>query len=402
MEDGGYVMQAVLEGIRVLDFSRIFAGPDAAQTLGDLGAEVIKIEDPKGGDGCRPLGVIDPNLASYGPAFHSFNRNKRSMTLDLQSPEGQQIAAKLIAQSDVIINNFRPGTMDRFGLGYEAMQALNPKLIYCDFFAFGDKGALRNIGANDLQLQAHSGLMSITGELDGPPARAGSAIVDLHAGQALVTAVLAALLHRHKTGKGQRVSTSLLQSAAHLMGYLYQEYWMTGYAHKAMGTANHLNAPNQAFPTSDGYVIIIAANDEMWKRCVTALGAPDLIGPPFDSRTNRLLSRDLLVEKLSAVTRTFTSQEVFDRLGQVKVNVAIVQDIPAAAEDPQLEAIGAVHHVEVEGIPRRYIAAPFTLYDTPTEVRRVPPRLGAETEEVLSEIGYTPDQIAALRDSKIV
>lgn len=395
-------MQGVLEGIKVLDFSRIFAGPDAAQTLGDLGAEVIKIEDPKGGDGCRPLGVTDPNLASYGAAFHSFNRNKRSLTLDLQTPEGQKIAGDLIAEADVIINNFRPGTMDRFGLGYEAMSKRNPKLIYCDFFAFGDKGELRNIGANDLQLQAHSGLMSITGELNGPPVRAGSAIVDLHAGQALVTAVLAALLHRGKTGKGQRVSTSLLQSAAHLMGYLYQEYWMTGYAHKAMGTANHLNVPNQAFPTKDGYVIIIAANDEMWKRCCTALEATDLIGGLFVDRISRLKNAAALVTRLSEVTRGFTSQEVFERLGKVKVNVAIVQDIPAASEDPQLEAIGAVHHVEVEGVPRRYIAAPFTLYDTPTKVHRVPPRLGAQSDEVLAELGYTPEQIAELRGKGII
>lgn len=186
-------MQSVLEGYKVVDFSRIFADPDAAQTLGDLGADVIKVEDPASGDGCRSLGVTDPALFGYSPAFQSFNRNKRSLTLDLTNPEAREIAARLIAEADVVINNFRPGTMERFGLDYEAMSGHNPGLVYCNFQAFGDRGPLAHLGANDLQLQAHSGLMSITGERGGAPVRAGSAIVDLHASMALVAAIMTAL-----------------------------------------------------------------------------------------------------------------------------------------------------------------------------------------------------------------
>ncbi|MGN0933672.1 CaiB/BaiF CoA transferase family protein [Falsigemmobacter intermedius] len=391
-------MQSVLEGYKVVDFSRIFAGPDAAQTLGDLGADVIKIEDPGAGDGCRNLGVTDPAFAGFSPSFQSFNRNKRSLTLDLSNPEAREIAARLISEADVVINNFRPGTMDRFGLGYEAMSGANPGLVYCNFQAFGDRGPLAHLGANDLQLQAHSGLMSITGEPGGAPARAGSAIVDLHASMALVAAIMSALLHRSKTGRGQLVSTSLLQSSAHLMNYLYQEYWETGYVHSAMGTANHLSVPNQAFPSANGWVIIIAPTDEMWRRCATALDAPHLLGGPFETAPLRLSNRVALVAALSEVTRSLTSQEIFERLGAVKVNVAIVQDIAAAANDPQIEAIGAMMHAEIDGRARRFIAPPFTLTETPPTLRRAAPRLGEHNEEILLQMGLTGEEILGLKE----
>lgn len=395
-------MQAVLSGIKVIDFSRIFAGPDAAQTLGDLGADVLKVEDPGRGDGCRSLGTTDPKLMGYGPTFQAFNRNKRSMTLDMKSEEGREIARKLVAEADVIINNFRPGTMEKFGLGYEDVKAFNPRLIYCELNAFGKEGPMKHIGANDLQLQAHSGLSAITGQPGGPPNRAGSAIVDIHAGMSLVAGVLAALLHRERTGQGQCVTTSLLQSSAHLMGYFYQEYWMTGYVHKAMGTATHLSVPNQAFPTKNGYTVIIAPTQEMYVRCVEALEAPHLLTPPFDTREGRMLNRDALVEVMSEVTRQFTNEEIYARLGPVKVNVAIVQDVGQAADHPQLDAIGGLHHVEIDGQERRFVASPFTLSETPTTFRTPAPRLGADTEGVLSELGYGVDDIAALRQSRAI
>ncbi|MGN0933373.1 CaiB/BaiF CoA transferase family protein [Falsigemmobacter intermedius] len=395
-------MKSVLAGTKVLDFSRIFAGPDAAQTLGDLGADVLKIEDPGKGDGCRSLGTTDPKMMGYGPTFQAFNRNKRSMTLDLKSDEGREIARKLIADADVVISNFRTGTMDKFGLGYEDVRKLNPRLIYCELHAFGDKGPMSHIGANDLQLQAHSGLAAITGDGNGPPNRAGSAIVDLHAGMSLVAGVLAAIIHRDRTGEGQKVTTSLLQSSAHLMGYFYQEYWVTGYVHRAMGTATHLSVPNQAFPTKDGYTVIIAPTQEMYLRCVEALEAPHLLTPPFDTREGRMQNRDALIEVMSEVTRQFTSQEVYERMGRVKVNVAIVQDVAQAANHPQLEAIGGIHHAEIDGEDRRFVASPFTMSETPTAFRTPAPRLGAHTDEVLSSLGYSAEEIAALHQNGAV
>lgn len=387
----------VLEGIRVIDFSRIFAGPDAAQTLGDLGADVVKVEDPDGGDGCRTLGIVNSEFAGYSPAFRSFNRNKRSITLNLGTDAGREVAARLIEGADVVINNFRPGTMDRWGLGYERMAAANPRLVYGDFYAFGDRGPMASIGANDLQLQAHSGLMSITGPADGPPNRAGSAIVDLHAGMALVAGILAALLQRATTGRGQRVETSLLRSSAHLMGYLYQEYWSSGYVHRAMGTANHLSVPNQAYPSRNGYVIIIAPTDEMWGRCVEALEAHELKVPAFATAAARLRNRVQLEEALSAVTRRFDSAQIEHRLAAAKVNVAIVRDIAEAADHLQLEAIDAIlHSAEEEGV-QRYIATPFKLSDSELGIRRRSPKLGEHTAEILAELGYDGHSVERLR-----
>lgn len=395
-------MQSVLQGIKVIDFSRIFAGPDAAQTLGDLGADVIKVEDPKGGDGCRNLGTTDPKHMGYGPTFQAFNRNKRAMTLDLKTAEGREIAKRLMIEADVVINNFRPRTMEKFGLGYDDLKVLNPRLIYCELNAFGKTGPMAHIGANDLQLQAHSGLAAITGQPGEPPNRAGSAIVDIHAGLSLVAGILGALFHRERMGEGQQVSTSLLQSSAHLMGYFYQEYWQTGYVHKAMGTANHLSVPNQAFPTKNGYTVVIAPTQEMYLRCVEALEAPHLLDPPFDTREGRMKNREALVEVMSEVTRQFTSEEIYERLGAVKVNVAIVQDVGQAANHPQLEAIGAIHHVEVEGEPRKFVASPFTLSATPTEFRNPAPRLGADTADILADLGYSSAEIESFKAAKAI
>jgi crotonobetainyl-CoA:carnitine CoA-transferase CaiB-like acyl-CoA transferase len=390
-------MSQVLQGIRVLDFSRIFAGPDSTQMLGDLGADVVKIESPGGGDECRFLGVTEAELEKIGepsPSFRSFNRNKRSIVLDLASDAGRAAARRLMLRSDVVVNNFRPGTMERWGIGHDDLRADHPRMVYCDFHAYGPVGPLAQVGANDLALQAHSGLMSITGEEGGPPARAGSAIVDLHASLAIVSGILAALFHRERTGEGQRLDTSLLLSSAHLMSYFYQDYWLTGNEHRRMGTANHLSVPNQAFPTSDGYVVIIAPSDEMWKRLVEALDPETLGVEAFRTASERLRLRRDVVAAISSVTRRMNKHEIHDRLSRAKVNVSIMHGIGEATEHPQLDAVGGIFRFGESG--DRYVGTPFRLHATPGRMTRGYPGLGEHTAEVLAEAGFTDAEIAEL------
>jgi crotonobetainyl-CoA:carnitine CoA-transferase CaiB-like acyl-CoA transferase len=303
----------------------------------------------------------------------------------------------MVAHCDVVVHNFRPGAMRRWGLGYDALRAINPGVIYGDFYAYGKQGTLSHIGANDLALQAHSGLMSITGEPDRPPVRCGSSIVDLHASLALVTAILAALFHRERTGEGQVVETSLLRSSAHLMNYFYGEYWSLGVIRKPMGTANHLSVPNQLFPAADGAVVIIAPSDEMWARCAIALDAQTLSRPEWTTILQRQQHREQVVAAISAITRTMTSAELVARLGAARVNVAKLNSIGEAADHEQLASIGGIVEFDMDGKHVKAVASPFALEGTPTVVDRPPPRLAAHTDEILEELGFSAGDVAALR-----
>ncbi len=393
-------MWHVLDGVRILDLSRVFAGPAATQVLADLGADVIKLEEPGRGDEARGFGVTREMVQrgiTTSPSFVALNRNKRSIAVNLATAAGQEAVRRMAAGCDVVVHNFRPGTMDRYGIGYEHLKALRPDIIFCSFSAYGDEGPLAHIGANDLALQAHSGLMSLTGEPGRPPVRCGTSVVDLHGSLSLVIAIMAALMHRQKTGEGQQVDSSLLRSSAHLMNYFYGEYWTTGAVRGPMGTANHLSVPNQVFPTADGSVVIIAPSDEMWIRCARALDAEGLDRPEWRGLLDRQKHRAAIVAAVSAVTAALTSDEVVARLGPAKVNVAKVNDMGQAADHPQLAAAGAITSFEMDGRTVKAVCSPFGLAGTPRSPDRPPPALAEHTDEVLRELGITDSEAAALR-----
>jgi crotonobetainyl-CoA:carnitine CoA-transferase CaiB-like acyl-CoA transferase len=332
-----------------------------------------------------------------GPSFLALNRNKRSIAIDLASKAGQRAVLRMAKGCDVVVHNFRPGAMKKFGLTYDELRAVRPDLIFCEFYSYGPTGPLSHIGANDLALQAHSGMMSITGEPDRPPVRCGTSVVDLHASLALVTAILAALFHRQRTGEGQAVETSLLRSSAHLMNYFYGEYWALGVVRGRMGTANHLSVPNQVFPAADGGVVIIAPSDDMWKRTAEALD-PGLDRPEWRTSINRQRHRDEIIAAISAITRTMTGDELLERLGNARVNVAKVNDIGEAADHPQLAAIGGVIELPLDGRTMKATASPFSLSGAPTAPDRPPPELGADTDRILADLGFSPVEIEELGD----
>ena len=393
-------MWNVLTGVRILDLSRVFAGPAATQILGDLGADVIKVEEPGRGDEARYFGVTKEMLDSHAgvsPSFVALNRNKRSIAIDLGCPAGRRAVLRMARHSDIVVHNFRQGAMKKFGLAYDDLCRVRPDIILCEFSSYGESGPLAHIGANDLALQAHSGLMSITGEADRPPVRCGTSIIDLHGSLALVIAMMAALMHRRETGKGQVVDTSLLRSSAHLMNYFYGEYWAKGVIRKPMGTANHLSVPNQIFPTADGSVVIIAPSDEMWRRCAVALDAELLDRDEWRTILDRQRHRAEVIETMTAVTLAMTCDEIMERLGKAKVNVAKVNNIGQAADHPQLAAVNGVLEFEMDGRPIKAVASPFAMQGVPVEPDRRPPKLAEHTDEILRELEFAPAEIEALR-----
>jgi crotonobetainyl-CoA:carnitine CoA-transferase CaiB-like acyl-CoA transferase len=391
--------RSVLDGVKVADFTRVFSGPAATQLLGDLGADVIKVEDLDRGDDARVFGIGDNShhpLQGASAAFIALNRNKRSIGLDLKVPAAHDVALKLAMISDVLVHNFRPGVMERLGLGYNDIKSLNPRIIYCEISGFGSQGPLAKQGANDLALQAHSGLMSITGTEQGEVVRCGSAVIDLHCGMIATAAILGALLHRERTGEGQRVEASLLASSADLMAYFYGEYWLDGTIPKPMGSGNRLGVPNQAFPTTDGAVIIVANNDDMWRRIATALDPEHLDLPEFRPIAGRREQRARLIAMLNDITRQYSTQALLDVLGAAKVVASPLYDVAQAADHPQLAAIGGVAEVDIAGQPVKLITAPMRMEKTPPSVRRAPPAHGADTAEVLRELGLSEADITAL------
>ncbi len=394
-------MTAPLDGINVLEFSRHLAGPFAAMTLGDLGADVLKIEVPGRGDDTRGFPPFWNDVSCY---FLSANRNKRSMTLDLGSSDGQGIVRRLVDGADVVIENFRPGTMERWCLGYEDLRRANPRLIYCAISAVGSDGPDRDRAGVDLLMQAYAGLMSLTGEESRMPVRVGTSVVDLTAGANAVQGILAALFARERIGQGQRVESSLLEGQVSWLTYHAVSYFASGDVPRRLGSAHASVAPYGAYQTRDGFLIVAVATDASWLRFCRALGEETVARDPrFVSNPQRCANRAALDAFLGPILARQDADEWARRMDAEGVPCSPVNALDTVLGLPQVAHRQMVVDVPRDDIPGLKLPGiAIKLAGTPGSIRRPPPDLGEHTNEVLTGLGYTPDAIARLRQEGVI
>jgi|ERR671918_390106 crotonobetainyl-CoA:carnitine CoA-transferase CaiB-like acyl-CoA transferase len=391
-----------LEGVRILDLSRVLAGPFCGMLLSDLGADVIKVEDTATGDESR---TWPPHKDGESAAFLVINRNKRDMTLDLKAPEGVAVLQRLVARADVLIENFRTGTMESFGLGYDALAALNPRLVYCSVSAFGRTGPRKDAAGYEALMQAFSGIMSITGEPDGAPVRSGVSFLDLTTGIFCAFGIVNALLHRTRTGLGQRVDGSLLETAVALLNYHAEGYLLTGAVPKALGSSHPSLSPYRTFRCRDGQWIFIAgANDRFWQRLAPALGLAHMADDPrFAVNIQRVKHRRELEAALEAAIGTYDREPLLEILEEAGVPATPVNTVDQVMNDPQTAAramIERIVHPRLGEIP--VVGTPVKFSRMRPGVRRPAPLHGQHTDEILAEHGYTLAEIATLRARKVV
>ncbi len=385
-----------LAGLRVLEVTQIMSGPTCGLLLADMGADVIKIEKIPGGDDAR--GYRDPQVGGVSAPFMMMNRNKRGLALNLKSPKGRALLLKMARNADVLVENFRGGTMDKLGLGYEALKAENPGLIYCAITGYGRTGPYADKGGFDLIAQGFAGLMSITGEAGRPPAKSGSAVSDMNAGILAALGILAAYIHKLKTGEGQVVDTSLSDAA------LQQTYWhaavwfATQKSPEPTGSAHILTAPYQAFEASDGWINIGGANQTNWERICDVLGHPEWKGDArFATNSNRMAHLSELVGLMNAVVRTRTREQwqaAFDSAG---VPAGPVHTIGEALSHPQTLARGMVVELDhPQAGATRAVGCPIHFSASPDRSSTPAPLLGQHTREVLREFDLPEAEIDAL------
>jgi len=391
-----------LEGIRVIDLSRVIAGPWCGALLGDLGADVIKVEDTGGGDESR---TWPPEVAGETAAYLLFNRNKRGMTLDLKTPEGAEVAKALVATADVLIENFRTGTMEGFGLGYDTLAEINPRLIYCSISAFGRTGPRKDSAGYEALLQAFSGIMSITGEPGGQPVRSAVSFLDLTTGILCSLGVCAAIMQRERTGLGQRVDGSLLETAVGLLAYHAEGFLLAGVVPKALGSGHPSLSPYRNFRCKDGqWIFIAAANDRFWQRLARALGLDAMASDPrFAINRERVLNRQTLEALLEETIAQHDREPLLERLEAAGVPATPVNTVDQVMRDPQTVERGIIQrvtHPRLGEIP--VVGTPLKFSRMAPGVRRAAPLHGEHTDAVLGECGFSPARIRELRDKKVI
>jgi crotonobetainyl-CoA:carnitine CoA-transferase CaiB-like acyl-CoA transferase len=391
-----------LAGIRVLDLTRALSGPFATMVLGDLGADVIKVEDVWHGDDTRRWGP--PFQGDDAAYFLSVNRNKRGLAVNLKTPEGRDLARQLALASDIVMENFRPGTAARLGLGYDELARQNPRLIYASISGYGQTGPHAHLPGYDAVAQAVSGIMSVTGEPDGEPVRQGTSLADVGAGMWALIGILAALHAREATGRGQLVDVSLVDGQVAWLSYVAGKYFATGVTPGRHGSAHENLVPYQVLPTADAPLMVAVGSDSIWRRFAEATGLAELADDPrYATNPDRVRHRDTLIPRITQALSTRGCAEWTEVLGQAGVPAGPVNTVPAALEDPQVIAREMVTEIEhpVAG-SLKMLGSPIKLSAQPAAVRRPPPTLGQHTGEILAEAGFTPAQIAELRAAGVV
>ena len=382
-----------LAGMKVLEMAQIMAGPTCGMMLADMGADVVKVEKLPGGDDSRSY--REPLVNGVSAPFMILNRNKRGIALNLKAPQGREILTSMVKQSDVLIENYRKGTLEKLGVGYDVLSAANPGLIYCAISGYGRSGPYADKGGFDLIAQGFAGLMSVTGEPGGPPVKTGNSVADMNAGILAVAGITAAYVHKLKTGQGQIVETSLMEAALQQTYWHAATYFATGESPGPTGSAHLLSAPYQAFPARDGYVNIGGANQANWERVATVLGHPEWRDDPrFLTNTARMQNLPALTEAMSAILKQRDKADWIAAFDAAGVPAGPVHTVGEALTHPQTLARNmVVDLVHPQAGATRAIGCPIQFSATPTQVTRPAPLLGEHSRELLREYGYDDQQI---------
>ncbi|HEX3097361.1 MAG TPA: CoA transferase [Usitatibacter sp.] len=395
-------MKGALEGVKVVELAQIMAGPTCGMLLADMGADVIKVEKLPGGDDTRSYS--EPQVKGESAAFMILNRGKRGIAVNLKTAGGLEVVKRLLADADVVTENYRKGTLEKLGLGYDVLQKLNPRLVYCAISGYGRTGPYADKGGFDLIAQGFAGLMSITGEPGGPPVKSGTPVADINAGIFAALGIVSALLARARTGRGQMVETSLMEAGIQQTYWQAAIYFATGVNPGPSGSAHILTAPYQAFPTADGWINLGGANQSNWERIVKAIGMPELgADARFRTNTDRMRNLAALTPLLADALKKKPSAHWIAEFEAAGVPVGPVNRIGDMLADPQVKARDMVVETEHPKAGRvKGIGHPIKFSDTPGEMTRPAPLLGQHTREVLGGLGYSAAEIEALeRDGAV-